>query len=716
MKHRILSILLAVCLTFSLAPSAFAATGTITDVATDDWFAREVAYVYENNLMNGVGDGAFQPNGKVSRAMVWTTLARMEGVSTAGSDPWYLTGQKWAIASGVSDGTDPDGNITREQLVTMLYRYVQLKGFDVSMGESMDLQAYADASQISQWAVSAMQWACTTGIINGIGSNLAPQGSANRAELAVILYRYEEKAKPVEPQPEIQLATYTVTFLYNYGSKGTYATVTVTEGERVGSVGRPSRTGYAFAGWYTSSGERFSSSMTVTADMTVYAKWNLIVEEEEIPVHTHDYTYVSGNDGTHTGTCSCGDAFDENCSYLEGGNICYDCGFNRAAVAMIGNTYYTTLEEAAAVGGNIVMLSDVDLATAVVVTKDVTLDLNGKTLSVTEDTAGDGVFHVTAGTLTINGEGTVNGLGQNDYSMAIWADGGKVIINGGTFTNEGAGSDDHYDLIYAKNGGIVEINGGTFICHTPKWTLNKHDSTGSTILVKGGTFKGYNPDASATENPVANFVAEGYFAAEKDGFWTVEEVSGTADSLEELMAALELGSQITLGADIDLPTAIVITEDTTINLNGKTLSVTEDTAGDGVFHVTAGTLTINGEGTVNGLGQNDYSMAIWADGGKVIINGGTFTNEGAGSDDHYDLIYAKNGGIVEINGGTFICHTPKWTLNKHDSTGSTILVKGGTFKGYNPDASATENPVANFVAEGYFAAEKDGFWTVSAEN
>ena len=123
MKKRLLSLLLAVCLVFSLAPTVFAAGTVITDVKADDWFAKEVAYVYENKLMNGVGGNAFDPNGSVSRAMVWTTLARLEGVNTANSDPWYLAGQNWAMATGVSDGTDPNGNITREQLVTMLYRY-----------------------------------------------------------------------------------------------------------------------------------------------------------------------------------------------------------------------------------------------------------------------------------------------------------------------------------------------------------------------------------------------------------------------------------------------------------------------------------------------------------------------------------------------------------------------------------------------------------------
>lgn len=529
MKKRLFSVLLAVCMLLSAAPAAFASGTAFADVQAGDWFAREAAYVFEKNLMNGMDGNTFQPNGKVSRAMVWTTLARLDGVNTEGSAPWYRAGQDWAVVTGVSDGTDPNGRITREQLVTMMYRYAQLKGYDVSVGENTNILSYDDAFSISEWAAPAMQWACGAGLIHGNGAKLEPQGAANRAQLAVILYRYAEQVVPAQTQPEAEAApeTYTVTFEYHYGSKGVFATVTVEAGQTVGSVGRPSRAGYTFAGWYTADGDRVTSRTVVTSDLTVQAKWKKIVEEEEISVHTHQYTgYRSNFDGTHTGTCSCGDTATENCSYLEGGSVCYDCGFDRGAAAMIGEAYYATLEAAVEAGGSIAMLKDADLATAAVIDNEVTLDLNGKTLTVTEDTVGDGVFHVVKnGKLTINGEGTVNGVGKNNYSMAVWADGGQVVINGGTFTNAGAGEDDHYDLIYAKSGGSVEINGGTFLCQTPKWTLNKHDKTDSTITVKGGVFMGYDPSHSGTENPEESFVAPGYQATgQGDGYWTVTAV------------------------------------------------------------------------------------------------------------------------------------------------------------------------------------------------
>ena len=295
MKKRLLAILMTVCMVISMAPAAFAAGSVFTDVNADDWFAEEVEYVYDNGLMNGVGDNKFDPNGNVTRAMMWTTLARIAGENTTGSDPWWLAGQQWAIKTGVSDGTMATDNITREQLVTMLYRYAQLKGYDVSVGENTNILSYTDAFGVNEWAVAAMQWACGAGIINGIDGALQPQGYATRAQLAAILYRFVEEVVNAAP------ATYTVTFMWNYGNKGVYETVEVEDGETVGSLKNPSRGGYSFSGWYTEDGERFTLNTKVTEDIVLYAKWR-----KNVSSHTHNYkTWTANGDGTHTGICSC---------------------------------------------------------------------------------------------------------------------------------------------------------------------------------------------------------------------------------------------------------------------------------------------------------------------------------------------------------------------------------------------------------------------------
>ena len=161
-----------------------------TDVASGQWFYDAVMYVYENGIMNGMDKSTFAPDGSLTRAMVWTMLARMDGVETEGGDAWYSKAQAWAVENEVSDGTSPDGAITREQLVTMLYRYAQYKGIDVSVGEDTNILSYADAADISEYAVSAFQWACGSGLIKGDDNNaLTPKADTTRAQAATMFMR-----------------------------------------------------------------------------------------------------------------------------------------------------------------------------------------------------------------------------------------------------------------------------------------------------------------------------------------------------------------------------------------------------------------------------------------------------------------------------------------------------------------------------------------------
>ena len=163
------------------------------DVKPGDWYYSAVEYVTVNGLMNGTGKG-FEPNLATSRAMIWTILARMSDVNTASSGEWYAVAQQWAIANGVSDGTMPNGTITREQLAAMLYRYAVNKGM-VKGPATADLSVFADANSVSSYAVEAMQWAVSTGLIGGMDGKLNPQGSATRAQVATMLMRFAELAK-----------------------------------------------------------------------------------------------------------------------------------------------------------------------------------------------------------------------------------------------------------------------------------------------------------------------------------------------------------------------------------------------------------------------------------------------------------------------------------------------------------------------------------------
>ena len=166
-----------------------------TDVKSGDWFYDAVAYVYANGLMDGTSATTFEPNANMTRAMVWAILARIDGETVTGAN-WADTARTWAMASGVSDCTDPNGPVTREQFATMLYRYAAAKGYDVSIGESTNILSYADFASISEYAIPAMQWACGSGIVTGVTeSTLVPQGTATRAQCAAMLMRFIEGVK-----------------------------------------------------------------------------------------------------------------------------------------------------------------------------------------------------------------------------------------------------------------------------------------------------------------------------------------------------------------------------------------------------------------------------------------------------------------------------------------------------------------------------------------
>ena len=177
---------------------------TFADVPASAWYYNAVEYVYENGLMSGVSGGRFAPDDTLTRAMLVQTLYAMEGrpaAASAGfadvaSGDWYASAVNWAAANGVVSGVSetgfgPNNALTREQLALILYRFAQYKGYDVT-GTS-DLAAYADGSSVSGWAAEAMGWAVDAGLISGVGGNqIAPTGTASRAQVAQILMNFCE--------------------------------------------------------------------------------------------------------------------------------------------------------------------------------------------------------------------------------------------------------------------------------------------------------------------------------------------------------------------------------------------------------------------------------------------------------------------------------------------------------------------------------------------
>ena len=156
-----------------------------TDVKLDSWYYDYVSRAYAKGLFAGVTESTFEPKTTMNRAMVWTVLATMSGVETAGGEKWYSNAQNWAVENGVSDGTNPKNNITRQEIATMLY---SLSGKPAVTG---DLDSFTDKSSVSSWALDAAVWAVEKGLMVGRGEGiLAPRADLTRAEACTLILNY----------------------------------------------------------------------------------------------------------------------------------------------------------------------------------------------------------------------------------------------------------------------------------------------------------------------------------------------------------------------------------------------------------------------------------------------------------------------------------------------------------------------------------------------
>ena len=144
-------------------------------------------FVSSRELFSGVGDGKFPPEETLTRAMLLTVLARLNGVDTDGGPTWYQKGVEWAVAQGVSDGSAPEAELTREQFVTMLYRCA---GSPAAAAQELP---FSDADAVSGYALDAMRWAVESGVIGGHGDGtIEPGGNATRAQAATMLMKFVE--------------------------------------------------------------------------------------------------------------------------------------------------------------------------------------------------------------------------------------------------------------------------------------------------------------------------------------------------------------------------------------------------------------------------------------------------------------------------------------------------------------------------------------------
>lgn len=180
------------------------------DVDPQDWYVTAVAFVHEHGLMSCRSENKFEPRAKMTRAMLVTILYRLDGgenqdgagwTASFADVPairWYSGAVNWAARNGVVQGKgdgkfEPYDNISREELAAVLYRYAQYKGYAVP--ERADLSSYLDIKQAADWAVEPLQWAVGCGLLDdGLGDRLIiPKKEAGRAEVAAMLMRFCEK-------------------------------------------------------------------------------------------------------------------------------------------------------------------------------------------------------------------------------------------------------------------------------------------------------------------------------------------------------------------------------------------------------------------------------------------------------------------------------------------------------------------------------------------
>lgn len=327
-KQRILSALLALCIVFSLVPTALAEKADdFTDVSRSDWYYQFVDYVTSKGYFNGVADKTFAPADNMTRAMFVTVLFRFDGAKGDRSQSaftdvapgeWYTDAINWAAANRIVDGVGngkfaPNDPITRAQMCTMIERYLALykKAWKVTLPETGSVSVMVDENAIPAYALAAVKQCQRHGLVNGFeDGTFRPNELSTRAQVAAVIYRMSylvQNAKPdntpsVNPggtvtppvNPPVTAYTYALYFDANGGTLIGASPVTQTTTSTTYSfpvTATATRDGYNFLGWATEKTATAAtypanSTITLTANypiITLYAVW-----EAKAPVVVSD--------------------------------------------------------------------------------------------------------------------------------------------------------------------------------------------------------------------------------------------------------------------------------------------------------------------------------------------------------------------------------------------------------------------------------------------
>ncbi len=408
-------------------------------------------------------------------------------------------------------------------------------------------------------------------------------------------------------------------------------------------------------------------------------------------------------------------------------------------IARIGETGYWDLDDAinaAHPGQTVVLLDDIDLTAPVVVGegKSVTLDLNGKTItnstSVWNSANKDwSLISVRGGDLTINDSsepstGKVHALANDCYAVDVQT-GGKVTINGGDYLG-------NWSTVYVKEGAAT-ITGGRFDMtqfndqgnkqHLINASDTEYKAGTATITISGGEFVGFNPADNTAEGAGTDFCADGYTSVYDEDTDTYSVVVAEAKvdgvlfaTLAEALTAANAGDTITLLANIDLTAPVVVDKKVTLDLNGKTITNSNDIWNEAnkdwsLISVRGGDLTINDSsepstGKVHALANDCYAVDVQT-GGKVTINGGDYLG-------NWSTVYVKEGEAT-ITGGHFDMTQVNDQGNKqhlinasdaeYKAGTATITISGGEFVGFDPENNTAEGAGTDFCADGYVSTD-----------
>ena len=403
-------------------------------------------------------------------------------------------------------------------------------------------------------------------------------------------------------------------------------------------------------------------------------------------------------------------------------------------VAQVGSKKYETLADAirlAAKGKTITLLTDVEQNTQLTINKNITLDLNGKTIKNTQDIWGDNanaILSITNGAkVTITGNGTIDAKENDCYTINVVK--GDLTIENGTFYG-------NVSVVQVQEG-TLSVKGGTFDLHqkwegSSKYLFNCIDDAyakgSANVAISGGTFVGFDPSASP-EGEGSSYLAPGY-APTDNGDGTYGVVAGVAQigskayaSLQAAIDAAQTGDTVQLIADAVVDATVVVQNKgaITLDLSDKTISNTKEIWNDDSYNWSLvsvrgnSDLTITGNGAIDALANDSYAIDLQDAASKCTIENGAFTG-------NISAVYVFDGSLA-INGGTFDIKQMssqgdrRFTINCYDSNykngTAQVSIKGGTFNGFDPANNLAEGMGTAFTAPGYTSvANADGTYGV----